>query len=202
MPRQLVYWDSNAFLGLINKDTEPGHCAACEDVWVAAERGLILIVTSVFAVAEVIYMKGTPKLDPSKRGLVSNFFRAGHIVQKPVTRMIAEIARDIVWDLNIKPKDAIHVATAGYYKIGTFHTFDRGLLDLKTITINNFALVIREPYAPRQMEIPLQMKVSVPLPMGQTVNVPLVSQSVLPIEVPHEGKEPENGSEETTTDKQ
>ncbi len=57
MPRQLVYWDSNAFLGLINKDTEPGHCAACEDVWVAAERGLILIVTSVLL--ELAILEGT-----------------------------------------------------------------------------------------------------------------------------------------------
>lgn len=156
MARDFVYWDSNAFLGLIN--AEPGIVESCEDVWYNGEHGLLMIVTSTFTVAEVIYAKGVPKLDPSKRQLVNNFFRAGHIEQKPLIRIISELARDIVWDSNVKPKDAVHVATAGYYKIKTFHTFDGGLLDQKTITVNGFDVVIRKPYAQRQHEIDLTIK--------------------------------------------
>jgi hypothetical protein len=110
-------------------------------------------VTSTLTTAEVIYMKGAPKLAPEKRPLVNNFFRQAHVVQKPLIRQIAEMARDIVWDFNIKSKDAIHIATAAYYKIGKFHTFDGDLLALKTITIGPTTIVLQEPYAQRQMEL-------------------------------------------------
>lgn len=149
--RQIVYWDSPAFLGLLNSEAD--KVLSCEDVWRAAERGLITIVTSTLTVAEVIYSKGVPKLDPAKRPLVSNFFRAGHIVQKPLTRAIAELARDVVWDSNVKPKDAVHIATSAYFKIKEFHTFDDGLLNAKEISVGGFVVAVQKPYAPRQLEI-------------------------------------------------
>lgn len=152
MARQIVYWDSVAFLGLLNG--EPDKAASCEDVWKAGERGLLVIVTSTLTVAEVIYAKGVPKLDPAKRPLVNNFFRAGHIVQKPLTRTIAELARDVVWDSNVRPKDAVHVATSAYYKIKEFHTFDDGLLNAKSIQVNGFSVAVQKPYATRQLELP------------------------------------------------
>lgn len=151
MARQIVYWDSVAFLGLLNGESD--KVPVCEDVWKVAERGLITIVTSTLTVAEVIYAKGVPRLDPAKRPLVNNFFRAGHIVQKPLTRIIAELARDVVWDSNVKPKDAIHIATSAYFKINEFHTFDEGLLNAKTISVNGFIITIQKPHALRQMEI-------------------------------------------------
>lgn len=152
MTRQIVYWDSVAFLGLLND--EPDKVSACEDVWKAGERGLITIVTSTLTVAEVIYAKGVPKLDPVKRPMVNNFFRAGHIVQKPLTRVIAELARDVVWDSSVRHKDAVHIATSAYYKIKEFHTFDGPLLNAKSIDVNGFTVSIQKPYAPRQLELP------------------------------------------------
>jgi predicted nucleic acid-binding protein len=141
-----------AFLGLLND--EPDKAVACEDVWKAGERGLVTIVTSTLTVAEVIYAKGVPKLDPAKRPMVNNFFRAGHIVQKPLTRVIAELARDVVWDSSVRPKDAVHIATSAYYKIKEFHTFDGPLLDAKTVAVNGFVVSVQKPYAPRQLELP------------------------------------------------
>lgn len=155
MSKQLVYWDSEAFLSLFNKDKAPAKCELCEDVWCVCEKGLMLLVTSTLTIAEVIYLKGSPKLDASKRHMVNNFFRAGHIVLKPLTRSIAELARDVVWDNSIKPKDAIHLATAVTYKIGTFHTFDEGLTDRGKINLNGFSLTICQPHAQRQSEIQL-----------------------------------------------
>ena len=122
--RKVVYWDSAVFLAFINGDKSPEEMSKCNDGWMAAEKGLIHIVTSVFTSTEVIYAKGSPKLDLAKRPLVSNFFRQIFISQEPLTREIAELARDVVWDNAIRPKDAIHVATAAYFKIGEFHTFD------------------------------------------------------------------------------
>jgi predicted nucleic acid-binding protein len=151
--RRVVYWDSAAFLGLINKDKTDYQNSMCEAVWKAGKNGDIHIVTSALAAAEVIYLKGVPKLDPNKRVLVGNFFRQQHLSQKSVTRMIAELARDVVWDSAIKPKDAIHVATAALYKITEFHTYDGGLLDLKQVLVNGFTINICEPYQPHQASL-------------------------------------------------
>ena len=151
MSRQIVYWDSNAFLGLLNDEAD--KIRSCEDVWKAGERGLLVIVTSTLTVAEVIYAKGASKLDVSKRPAVNNFFRASHIIQKPLTRSIAELARDVVWDSNVRPKDAVHIATSAYYKIREFHTFDGSLLEAKSITVNGFVVSTQKPYAPTQLEL-------------------------------------------------
>lgn len=154
--RHVVYWDADAFLALINEDKSSHEIAGCNDVWSLAEKGLIHIVTSALTTAEVIHKKGVPKLDPAKRPLVSNFFRQAFISQKPLTREIAELARDVVWDSNIKPKDAVHVATCAYYKIRVMHSFDENLLTKKTIGVNGFTLNVAKPMAASQIEIPIE----------------------------------------------
>ena len=151
--RNVVYWDSPAFLALINRDKSPEELLKCNDVWAAAEKGLVHIVTSTLTTVEVIYMKGTPKLDPTKRPLVSNFFRQPFISQKPLTREIAELARDIVWDTPVKPKDAIHVATAAFNKVRQIHTFDDQLCNLGTVDVNGFVVSIMKPHFQAQAEI-------------------------------------------------
>lgn len=151
MSRGIVYWDTNAFLGLLNDEAD--KVPLCENVWKAGEHGLLVIVTSTLTVAEVIYIKGVPKLDISKRPAVNSFFRASHIVQKPLTRAVAELARDVVWDSNVDPKDAVHVATSAYYKIKEFHTFDGGLLNANAILVNDFPVSIQKPHAAQQFEM-------------------------------------------------
>jgi predicted nucleic acid-binding protein len=154
----VVYWDSNAFLALINADGSTAEMAGCNNAWAACEKGLLHIVTSTLTTAEVIYMKGAPKLDPDKRPLVSNFFRQHFISQKPLTREIAELARDVVWDSNIRPKDAVHVATCAYYKIKVLHSFDTDLYAKGTINVNGFEIAVAHPQAinPKQMEMPIE----------------------------------------------
>lgn len=154
--RSVVYWDSAAFLAVINQDKSAEELLKCNDVWAAAQKGLVHIVTSTLTSAEVIYMKGTPKLDPAKRSLVSNFFRQTFISQKPLTREIAELARDIVWDTPIKPKDAVHVATAAFYKLRQIHTFDEPLCKLATVDVSGFAVSIMKPRFEAQSEIPIE----------------------------------------------
>ena len=77
----VVYWDSNAFLAMINEGKSSAEMAGCNNAWAACEKGLLRIVTSTFTTAEVIYMKGTPKLDPSKRVLVGNFLGRTSLVK-------------------------------------------------------------------------------------------------------------------------
>ena len=82
-----------------------------------------------------------------------NFFLQNFISLKPLTREIAELARDIVWDTNIKPKDAIHVATCAYYRIRNLHSFDGNLVDKVTIEVNGFTVHVARPHADAQTEI-------------------------------------------------
>lgn len=154
--RQVVYWDSDAFLALINEDKTSAEIAGCNNVWSACEKGLIYIVTSTLTTAEVVHKKGTPKLDPEKRPLVSNFFRQEFIVQKPLTREIAELARDVVWDSNILPKDSVHVATCAYYKVRTLHSFDRNLVGKGSIEVNGFTIKVSHPDAMSQIEMQIE----------------------------------------------
>ena len=55
----------------------------------------------------------------------------------------------MVWTQGIRPKDAIHVATALDGHVNVLETFDDGLL-AKTGTIGNPPLVIRKPMPPAQ----------------------------------------------------
>lgn len=129
------------FLALCNQE-QLEDCAA---VWLDATKGLVHIVTSTLTIAEVIYMKGTPKLDPSKRSFMTNFFRRKFISLIPVTRSVAELARDIVWDFNIHPKDAVHVATCVACKVGEMHSFDKVLVSKDRLDINGFEIAVEHP---------------------------------------------------------
>lgn len=143
MERESVYWDANAFLGYLKE--EPDKAEVCGHVLQAAENGLLVIVTSALTLAEVIYLKGSAKLPGEQRAKVDAFFKAEYISVRNVTRATTELARDLVWDSNIKPKDAIHVATACLYRVPTLHTYDDQLLASNGLTIAGHKLEIVKP---------------------------------------------------------
>ncbi len=119
------YWDSDCFLGWLQaeKDKE----AACREVLQPAEEGNVLIVTSALTIAEVLALKGAAKISGDKRQQVEVFFKSEYIAVINVTRRIAESARELVWDNGVRPKDALHIATAIDAKLGLFNTFDQQL---------------------------------------------------------------------------
>lgn len=43
------------------------------------------------------------------------------------------------------PIAAIHVASCAFYKIRTLHTFDKNLIDKKTIDVNGFVIYTSRP---------------------------------------------------------
>jgi hypothetical protein len=59
---------------------------------------------------------------------VTGFFKQEYIAVQNVTREVAEASRDLVWDFGIKPKDALHVASAIAANVGVFETFDAPLI--------------------------------------------------------------------------
>jgi predicted nucleic acid-binding protein len=146
------YWDSDVFLGYFNE--EPDKYSACEGVLEAANDGKILIVISALTLAEVLYAKKQPKLPIDKRAEIESFFKSPFISVQNVTRKIAEKARDIVWDNNIRPKDAIHVATALTYKIPVLNSFDQQLLKYNK-ALGNPRLRIEKPHEPGQHHLAL-----------------------------------------------
>lgn len=147
MSVEKIYWDSDCFLGHFKADD--GKAEKCDGVLQRAERGEVLIVTSALTLAEVLWMRGGPRLSEDKALIVRKFFRKTFIRVYNVSRKISESAQDLVWDHDIKPKDAIHVATALHLGVDALETFDGGLIG-KSGTVGDPLLLIREPQAAAQ----------------------------------------------------
>jgi len=136
------YWDSDCFLGWLQ--AEPDKEKHCQEVLEAADDGHVLIVTSALTIAEVLAMRGAPRIPASDRARVEAFFRSDYIVIRNITRRVAEQARDYVWDHGVDPKDALHVATAIDAHLELLNTFDRPLLS-KNGQLGNPSLKIEIP---------------------------------------------------------
>lgn len=142
MAVELIYWDSDAFLGWFQ--AEPGKEPVCRATIERAQRGEVLLVTSTLTLAEVLWMRGAPRLSKDKAELVQKFFRRSYIRVRNVTRNVAETAQGLVWDNSIAPKDAVHVATAIEGKIPVLETFDAKLIG-KSGRVGAPPLMIRQP---------------------------------------------------------
>jgi predicted nucleic acid-binding protein len=94
----------------------------------AAEEGKVEIVISALTIAEVLALRGKQPIPSERAETLRRFFRRQFFLTVDVDRFIAERARELVWGLGIKPKDAIHVATALSVSVSYFDTFDSGLL--------------------------------------------------------------------------
>lgn len=124
------YWDSNAFLGWLAE--EPDKVDRCRRVIESAETGSVRILTSALTIAEVLWVRGLNRIQADSAARVEAFFRHEWIVVRELDRFIAEDARALVWNHNVKPKDAIHLATAlrGDVQIEQLDTFDEPLIRL------------------------------------------------------------------------
>jgi predicted nucleic acid-binding protein len=149
------YWDSAAFLGLFLD--EPGRADDCKSVIKAAQEGRLRIVTSALTLTEVVTLKGYKPLPPEKRQLLRQFFRNPWVILREVDRYTAEEAQDLVWKhVDLKPKDAIHVATAIRAGVQFLDTYDEPLIGLNE-QIGDPPLKIGKPGD--LMQMPLDMEV-------------------------------------------
>lgn len=148
------YWDSNIWLGILNG--EPDKVAECEDLLYRARDGEFLIVSSAITLAEVIRMRKTSiRLSRDKDQAIREFFKQPYISIRGVDRPTAELARELVWkyrdlvpkDNEVKPWDAIHMATAIRAGIALINTYDPDLtqLDGKEKCSQGNILEIRKP---------------------------------------------------------
>lgn len=123
---QQRYWDANVCLAYLNE--EPGS-DGCQIVLDDAENGKIEIVISALTIAEVLNFRGKSAIPKSESEAIRQFFRNSFFLTVDLDRYIAELAQDVVWDFGIKPRDAIHVATALACEVPILDTFDKGLLN-------------------------------------------------------------------------
>jgi predicted nucleic acid-binding protein len=119
---------------------------------IVLRAGDICIVTSALTIAECLWLRGSVSIPKNRAQVVRRFFWHSYVRVRNVTRKTAELAQDLVWDHSVRPKDAIHVATALEARVPVIETFDRPLV-AKTGLIGTPPLVIREPVGPVQARL-------------------------------------------------
>ena len=128
----LVYLDSNVYLDYLigGRDWHD----AVRDIFEAWQRGDLAVATSALTIAEVLDMRDADgkrrTLAPAEEPRIADLFnpappRKFRLVN--VTRAVAERSRELVWDQKIRPKDAIHIASALLARVPVMFTSDRRL---------------------------------------------------------------------------
>ena len=145
------YWDSSCFLAWFME--EEGRVDDCRRVIRAAEKGEVVLVTSALTLAEVLWLRGNPKIPVDRSKRVEDFFRQMYIKVRAVDRFTAESARGLVWHESIQPKDAIHVATALRSELTLMDTFDEPLQAFSG-KLGNPPLRIARPHVQGQESLP------------------------------------------------
>lgn len=133
-PRR-IYWDTNAWLGLICK--EGGRESILNIIWLEARKskGRIVLLTSVISLVETFRLpseKQSPKpLSAANDKLIEEWFDNEHIelaeLDIPIARTSRRLRREHQF---VGMADPIHVATALRWNADEFHTWDAGILAL------------------------------------------------------------------------
>lgn len=126
-----VYWDACVFLEMIEEEEE--RRSGIEAILAEAEKGKILIHTSILTIAEVTYAKS----EKNQQALDQDIEERINALWLPSSLFVlVDVFRGIVIDAQkmarealknrtkIKPMDAIHLATAVRIGCAEFHTFD------------------------------------------------------------------------------
>jgi predicted nucleic acid-binding protein len=140
---QRVYWDASVFHALFG--SEPGRVDICLKLEKQAKDGLLEIYTSTVTFTECVWIKGNPnKLSRQHETVIQRYFMHKYIKSINCDRTIAESARFLIWDHpHLKPKDAIHVASAISQQIDVLHSYDNdhvklsGLIGIPPLRICN-----------------------------------------------------------------
>lgn len=118
-----IYWDACVFHALFGE--EVGRVDECKKVIESALRGEVEIYTSAITSAEVVWIKNLDRLSPEHEERIQKFFEHKFIRVITCDRGIAAEARRLLWTYpKLKPKDAIHVASAISQAVNLMHSYD------------------------------------------------------------------------------
>lgn len=158
-----VYWDSCIYLDYLRGDHPlRDQMQLVIDDW---RSGKVAMVASALSIAEILFVRCDPDnvtsmIDRSRESDILALFdppRGQRFVLVEVSRPIAESARELVWKYNIRPKDAVHVASAVQAQCPLLQTTDKRLLNLDGKVGTAPPLRIELPAWTRQLEVDPQV---------------------------------------------
>ena len=122
-----VYWDSSVWIALIKGEIVKGvdRCMVPKMVLEDARDGKVTIFISRLIIVEVHKKRHYTSLTKAEDDRVqADFFKHEYIKKIDVDSLVAQRAREIAWEYNISPNDAIHVASAIKVKAEMLHHWD------------------------------------------------------------------------------
>lgn len=130
-----VYWDACTWIAYIAQEKSiaksdgsiENRFAMCSEIMKQAQNGQLEIVTSAFTLAEVCK---APTVKDSPADNLSAFFEKSYILTVPVDLSIGKNAQNMQASglVNLKPPDAVHLASARRAAVSEIHTFDEKIL--------------------------------------------------------------------------
>jgi predicted nucleic acid-binding protein len=118
-----IYWDSCVYIDCIQK--KQPRFAMLERIYDQAINGEVEFVASTLVLAEVVRCKELTIPAADQELVIRNFFKRSFFHFRPVDRLIAEEAAAISRAYpDLKPPDAIHIATAIRYSCTRLQTYD------------------------------------------------------------------------------
>lgn len=118
-----VYWDACVFHALFSE--EKGRVDVCRKIIGAAQRDEIHIYTSAITAVEVVWLKNLDRMSPKHEQTIQKVFEHKFIRIVTCDRGMAAEARRLLWQYpKLKPKDAIHVASAISQTVDVMHSYD------------------------------------------------------------------------------
>jgi predicted nucleic acid-binding protein len=130
-PDVRLYWDANCFLSYINGI--PDRLPDLDALLAEASRGEVEILTSTISMVEVAFGQAeqdNKQLDPGVEAALNELWTPSSPIELvEFYPQIAQRAKDLMrsglpmgWQL--KPMDAIHLATAQHFEATYIHTYD------------------------------------------------------------------------------
>ena len=164
MPNNHIYWDACCFIEVLEK-SDQDRMTACMDLIARAKNKEFLIATSVISLVETNKLPdlhvATGILPKEQSKKIMELMENPFIAFRQVDRDTAALTHELARDHNIKPADAIHVATALLLpSVDVLYTYDgaakkprskpSGLLKLDGLLTHNGRkpLAIKEPPDP------------------------------------------------------
>jgi len=125
-PPRRRYWDAACFIAWLGD--EPERVPSLRPILREAEAGNLVIVTSVLTLTEVLWNRRREVPSAEEAEEIEAFFDHEYILLVNLDRDLASRARRIIWERGVRPKDAVHVASALEAEAEHFDTFDDELI--------------------------------------------------------------------------
>ena len=122
-----VYWDSSVWIALIKGEVVDGvdRCEVPRMILEDAKDDKVTIFTSRVTKVEVHKKRRYQSLTKDENNEIqSRFFDHEYIKKVDVDKSIADSAHELAWKYNLRPNDAIHVASAIKVKAEVLHHWD------------------------------------------------------------------------------